>query len=337
MDIKVSYVTSLPKVYGSPKIVVSNLGDGDYFMVINDLIIDNLVDGEYINNKQWVGDYIIEIYKDGSLVYSDIFNLKHKTSFIKLDSYALGDTLAWISYVEEFRVKHGCNVICSTFHNDLIKDYYPNILFVQPNLTIHNVYHQVYIGASDDDNYIYSPVNSKQVRLQRVASSILGLEDKELRPNIGFDVLPYKHTKKYVCISEFASGVNKMWKDPNGWQNIVNFLVLSGYDVIVISKEKTSLNNVIDLSGDYPLFERISILKGSNFFMGVSSALSWLSWSVGVHTVLISDVTPIDHEFTTNVTRISKNTDLKVVNYDISTYTTSDDVINKLKQLINME
>ena len=38
----------------------------------------------------------------------------------------------------------------------------------------------------------------------------------------------------------------KSWKYENGWQMVVDFLNDNGYKVIVISKERTSLNNVID-------------------------------------------------------------------------------------------
>lgn len=38
-----------------------------------------------------------------------------------MDVYALGDTIAWIPYVKIFMEKHDCKIICSTFHNDLLK------------------------------------------------------------------------------------------------------------------------------------------------------------------------------------------------------------------------
>ena len=90
--------------------------------------------------------------------------------FIKIDASALGDNIAWISYVEEFRKKHNCNVICSTFYNDLFIDSFPNIHFIKPNIEIKNVYAQYYIGAHKKDD-IYSPIDVKNNSLQKLKNS----------------------------------------------------------------------------------------------------------------------------------------------------------------------
>jgi autotransporter strand-loop-strand O-heptosyltransferase len=42
----------------------------------------------------------------------------------------------------------------------------------------------------------------------------------------------------------------------------------------------------------------------AEFFIGLSSGLSWINWSLGKHTVMISGFTAKDHEFQTNITRI---------------------------------
>jgi hypothetical protein len=59
-------------------------------------------------------------------------DLEGKKVFIAIDSRSLGDNLAWIPYVEEFRNKHNCTVVCSTFWNKILD--YPEIEFVEPGL-----------------------------------------------------------------------------------------------------------------------------------------------------------------------------------------------------------
>ena len=251
-----------------------------------------------------------------------------------MDAYALGDNIAWIPYVEEFRNKHNCVVVCSTFYNDLFKDVYPNILFVKPNTNIENIYSQYYIGAVNDVNLKYSLVAVNQVPLQYVAASTLNLPMVEIRPNLEVQFInPIKY-KKYVCLSEFASGINKHWKYEKGWQGVVDYLNSIDYDVIVISKEPTTLNNVIDLTGNDSIVNRAKLLKDADFFMGVSSGLSWLSWGVDTHTFLISDVTQMNHEFQSNVTRISANPDLKSIDYEAPFVTSSETVINSIKKYL---
>lgn len=72
----------------------------------------------------------------------------------------------------------------------------------------------------------------------------------------------------------------------------------------------------------------------AEFFMGVSSGLSWLSWGVNTHTFLISDVTQMNHEFQSNVTRISANPDLTSVNYNPVNITKPETVIESIKKYL---
>jgi autotransporter strand-loop-strand O-heptosyltransferase len=214
---------------------------------------------------------------------------------------------------------------------------YTNILFVLPNTNVDNVYAQYYIGSTRDDNEKYSPVNYEKKPLQSCAYEVLDLEPKEIRSELE-NIIPKTFFKqKTVCISEFASSDIKMWREENGWQTIVDFLVSIGYQVLVISKEKTNLNNVVDLTGNFPLIERSFIIKNSDFFIGVSSGLSWLSWSLGTHTFLISDVTPKEHEFQSNVTRICANPRLNEINYEPVNITSAEEVIQNIKNYLQNE
>jgi len=52
---------------------------------------------------------------------------KIKRVYIALDSKALGDSLAWFPYLEEFRKQHQCELIVSTFMNDMFVGQYSEI------------------------------------------------------------------------------------------------------------------------------------------------------------------------------------------------------------------
>ena len=62
---------------------------------------------------------------------------------ICFDSKAIGDTLAWFPYVEEFRKKHECEVVISTFHNEWFENNpeYKNIKFVKPEESVNSYVH----------------------------------------------------------------------------------------------------------------------------------------------------------------------------------------------------
>ncbi len=339
---KVDYVTTLPKEGNAPRVSIY----GDLPMIYNVYFYEYNVGlvsygecstgGSIIANaKQWFTDWLIIITDDkDKVVYEEFFDIKGKHVFIKIDAYGLGDNIAWMPYIEEFRLKHDCHIICSTFWNELFKNVYPNILFVEPNIAISNVYAQYYIGASTDGNLRYSPVKSDEVPLQKVASSILGLEYYEVQPNLSLNLLePKRDVSKFVTISEFGSNDNKGWKEENGWQKVVDFLVSRGYIVVAISKEPTSLKNVVDMTGDLPMESRMIDLSHADFHIGVSSGLSWLAWSLGTHVVMISDVTPQWHEFQSNITRIGGG-DLTKVNYEQTSVSSSQEVIEKIDDLI---
>ena len=94
----------------------------------------------------------------------------------------------------------------------------------------------------------------------------------------------------YVCIAVQSTTQGKYWNNPDGWREIVAFLKEAGYRVICIDQKPvhgTGLvwnhipNGAEDETGDRPLQERARWLKHAEFFVGLSSGLSWLAWAVG--------------------------------------------------------
>ncbi len=65
---------------------------------------------------------------------------------------------------------------------------------------------------------------------------------------------------------------------------------------------------VEDFTGNHPLQERIDIIKDADFFVGVSSGLSWLAWGCQVPVVMISGMTHPQNEF---------YTPYRVINYNV--------------------
>lgn len=342
LSVDISYVSSLPLQGDSPKVTIRGSYVFDDFKVyFIDLDTDELIavkkckiDETVTGERQWYTRWGIQVldYSDTPIFFEKI-RLWQKKVFIKIDAYALGDNIAWMPYVEEFRKKHNCFVICSTFFNKLFEKQYPEIIFAPPNTHVTNIYAQYYIGAADELNLKYAPCISKNVPLQFVAAKSLGLKYEEVVPKVSLATYISRSEDKYICISEFGSSSTKQWKAPYGWQMVVDFLNALDYKVVVISKEPTMLKDVIDRTGNIDLQERINALKNAKLFIGVSSGLSWLSWAVGTHVVMISDVTPKFHEFQSNITRIGVN-DLQTVDYNASKITTVKTVISELKKLL---
>ena len=229
---------------------------------------------------------------------------------ICFESKSLGDNLAWIPYVEKFRKENNCEVVCSTFNNDLFKSEYPNIKFVLPGTSVDNIYALYRLGIFYDENrnidYTKHITDPKKEPLLKVASDILGLTYEELRPKLK---KLGKKKQKRVCIGIHSTAQCKYWNNPTGWQDVVNYLKNEGYEVRLLSKEENGyMGNThptgITLQPQGSLDKLIKTLQESELFIGISSGLSWLSWATETPTVIISGFTDVDLEPLDGVTRI---------------------------------
>ena len=236
------------------------------------------------------------------------YNSGGRRVLISFESKSIGDTIAWIPYVEEFRKKHNCKVICSTFHNHLFKSLYPNIKFVLPGETVHDLYALYRIGffkREDVWDNLKHPTDPRKEPLQKLACDILGLDFVEVRPQF-----PIKGTKKkQVSIAVHSTAQAKYWNNPNGWQEVVDYLKSLDYEVLLLSNEEDGYMGNKNPKGVKqvkrgPIQDLIKVIQESELFIGISSGLSWISWATGTPTVLISGFTDDDLEPSENVYRI---------------------------------
>ena len=86
------------------------------------------------------------------------------------------------------------------------------------------------------------------------------------------------------------------------------FLKEAGYRVICIDQRRVHGTGMVwnhiphgaeDQTGDRPLGERARWIKHAEFFVGLSSGLSWLAWATGTPVVMISGFTHPTNEFDT--------------------------------------
>lgn len=259
-------------------------------------------------NKCHYLDYKIVVKKDGSDIFSHEFDLAKRKVYISLDTRSLGDHLAWVPYVEEFRKKHNCEVYCATFLNHLFKDTYPSIKFIN-----HGDKNNYEFYATYNLGYFFKNLDARtkhpsSITLQEVACDILGLEYKEVKPKLNIINKGNKFKKPYVCIATQSTSQAKYWNNPEGWNKVVDYLQSKGFDVVCIDKHRTFGTNeyfntipkkVIDKTGDLPLEDRINDLLNCEFFIGLGSGLSWLAWACNKPVIMISGFSnPISEFFT---------------------------------------
>jgi autotransporter strand-loop-strand O-heptosyltransferase len=239
-------------------------------------------------NRQYFTKWTTKVWQDGHLIYKNTLNLANKTVFIVLDSKSLGDTIAWAGYALEFKKKHNCHVVMSSFWNKILD--YPELDLVEPGATV-NCYALYRIGWKWDENK--EPVLCNTIPLQQAATNILGLEYKEIKPKLKF--VGYKSGNKNVAIATNSTMECKFWTR-EGWQKVINYLCQNGYDVINVSKEDNPFDNctkIHDTSIEYTM----QVIRNADLFIGLSSGLSWLAWALNQKVVMISNFTESDHEF----------------------------------------
>jgi autotransporter strand-loop-strand O-heptosyltransferase len=235
------------------------------------------------------------------------FDLNNKNVLISFHSSSIGDSLAWIPYVEEFRKKHNCIMYCSTFHNYLYENEYKDVIFIKPGEKPNELYATYNIGwfsppwgGARNEH----PNDYRTIPLQQTISDILGLEYKEIVPKITIPEESRPIKDKYVVIAEHSTANAKHWHYKNGWQTIVNWLNNLGYKVMVISKQGTTLRNIINETGDRSLLTRINQIKHSEFMITIGSGLAWLAWATGKKVVMISGFSDPLCEFKSNCVRV---------------------------------
>jgi autotransporter strand-loop-strand O-heptosyltransferase len=253
-------------------------------------------------NRQYFTKWNTKVWEDGTLIYDDTLNYKGKKVFISFDSGSLGDTIAWIPYVLEFKKKHECDVVVSTHKNFLFEKVYPELEFVKPGSTVNGIHGMYVIGWFYDPDK--EPMMPNTIPLQHAATNILGLDYTEIQPRIDYVVGERPYEQKYVSIATNSTAGCKFWTK-EGWQGLIDHLHSLGYKVINVSKEKNPFNNSEQISNT-SMENTMNVIHHSEFFIGLSSGLSWLAWGMGKHVVMISNFTEPDHEFTSNCTRIVK-------------------------------
>jgi autotransporter strand-loop-strand O-heptosyltransferase len=290
----------------NPKVEIQGPSNETYYVEFYDPITKQTVYADKIKsnhwttcNRKWFTPWDIKI--NGKLEHQ--YNASGKQVLISFESNCLGDTIAWVPFVEEFRKQHNCTVYVSTFWNNLFKDEYPLLNFIKPGSTVQNLYASYILGCFDNDTDCYiNKENWRKSTLQKIAADSLGLEYKEIKTKIHHTNRPRPIPEKYICISEKATQWAKMWLYPNGWQELVDYINSIGYKVMVISKEETQLKNIINQTNK-PIEETVNNLDHSEFYIGLPHGPSWLAWALNKPVVMIGGYS-INCEFVSGNARV---------------------------------
>ena len=266
----------------------------------------------FVNNK----NYNI-IYNINDLYKIELNN--KKIDYINIDTTSLGDNIAWLPYIEKYRIKNNIITYVYSKWSDIFIKSYPNLIFINNdnNLKFNKKYILYYFNTVDFNNYTNKKlnINFRTYPVQLIAPIILKLPLNRLYGKI--DILNKKNNfhKKYVVIAIQSTLQMKYWNYPNGWEIIIKYLQKNGLKVVLIDKYKSfgikdhfnqlpKIKGLIDKTGNYNIHDRITDIKNAEFMITISSGLSWIAWALKTKVIMISGFTKPDNEFNTNIIRI---------------------------------
>lgn len=268
--------------------------------------------GRVASTKRYYVRFRLQIWQNGENLLTHDYAAGNRDVLIQFPVGTLGDTIGWFPYAARFREHHGCYLSCAMAERliPLFRSAYPEIEFITHEQVDPGRYYATYsIGLFfDDKDCVFQPCDFRHVGLHRTAGYILGVDPAEMPPRVALDDDTRPIPERYVCIAVQSTTQCKVWNNPLGWHDLVRFLKAAGYRVVCIDQKPVHGSGLVwnqipngaeDETGDRPLQERARWLRHADFFIGLSSGLTWLAWAVGTPVVLISGFTHPTNEFTT--------------------------------------
>ena len=267
----------------------------------------DISDVRLISFEKYFIRWKVEVSLDGAKIFEHVFNPEgHSVQIVFRYRAPLGDTLAMLPTVEEFRRRFNCSVsiLLSEYLKEITAHLYPALK--QVDRVGFESYATFYLIAIINP-LPYLPVDPRNNCLERMAGSILGINILPAKPIFKPTAQRFCN-EPYVCIGIQASTPTKGWLYPDGWRIVVNYLKSLGYRVFCIDKEKVQReenysvimpDNAEDFTGDFSIMERTNMLYHAEFFIGLSSGLAWIANAVDCPVVMIAGFTQDWHEFYT--------------------------------------
>jgi autotransporter strand-loop-strand O-heptosyltransferase len=268
-------------------------------------------EGWVASTKKYYVPFVILVWEEGGTepLLEHALDLSGKPVLIKFPVGTLGDILGWFPYAEKFRERHGCVLECLLAQNliAILQDQYPDItLNVPREYQTREPYASYRVGLFFGGDRDHQPIDFRITGLHKTAGHILGVDPAEEPPRLHLDV-ERRIAEPSVCIASKSSCQAKFWNNGQGWNVVIAYLTSLGYRVLAIDQAETVGQGFVwnhtprgaeDCTGK-SLPECIALLRHADFFVGLSSGLSWLAWACRIPVVLISGFSLPGCEFST--------------------------------------
>ena len=257
---------------GNFRVKVSDFDSGQIFFD------KNISGGRLLSIEQYFVRWQVEVFLDKQKIFSHVLNLEGQPVTIMVKYPVLGDTIAFLPYLREFKNYHRCKLsIClNDKFTEFVSKLYPDITQIdQVDFNTYATYYPIMLQSP----FPFVPVDTRHMPINRVGGLLLGID--YLPPKAVFKpTAPPVTDEPYVCISVQASANRKAWLYPGGWDIVVDYLKSLGYRVFCIDLKSEQINDgysvrkpegAEDFTGNHSLLERANMLYHAEFFIGLSS------------------------------------------------------------------
>lgn len=270
--------------------------------------------------NEWVEAYRVKAYWPDQSI-ERVFDLKGSTCVVEFSSSSLGDTLAFFDVVRAWKEEQLVEkVYLMTFKNFLFNwQHYEQfgIYRLNPGEKYPEHDHLIDIGVhmynrGEGPAWIQhrNRRDWRAIYLGDIAKDALGFRgNAETRPALALTDRTRPQEDKYIVIATQSTAQAKYWNNPDGWQAVVDWHIQEGYDVYLASHEADGY-----MGNWYPkgvkrfpsndLLEVARWMLHAEYFIGISSGLSWLAWAMNTPVVMISGFTPEQCETSDKTLRI---------------------------------
>ena len=227
-------------------------------------------------------------------------------TLVEIQSGALGDTVGAVAVIEKFRIESNKNVSVICNNPGLFIKSYPNIKFYDKKSSYE------YIPSKNiwriDNTYFNERILTTykfDVPLLDGYALDFGInaDGVKLKVDSVNGQRPIKN--KYVCIGVHSTSQCKYWNYPGGWDILCKMLRKKGLTPVVVERDEmfgieghmNSLPQSAVKRIGMKFSDVINHIQHCEFFIGLSSGLSWVAQGLGKPTVIISNATSKDNEF----------------------------------------
>lgn len=236
-------------------------------------------------------------------------------------SAGLGDILVIIPYLEKFRISYNFELYFMLKNLSLSNFFtksFPNIHFIHSGTEI------------DCEKHIKLVHTDHSLPLQQLFAKQLGFfHAPYIRPTLDLPNSERQIKNKYVCISTHSTAQLKFWNHPNGikdhqfssnWNKLCEMLRKVGYTPICVDYHidfgKPPYYNYVPSKSvrklGLGLEDVLKLIEHCEFFIGLSSGLTWLAHAAGKPVCMISNFTEDWHEIDLSLSDYIRVTDKSV-------------------------